>query len=123
MEELNQVGIGERADLVLSRLVEDGYFNMQIEAYQFCVAFALAHGKFPSELSDTRKNKFSVSTLDPSKDLYAAIKALAPEGETTPYRWAERLADWGATEIGGLLKEDKFKLAAILKEFESPSNL
>ena len=97
--EPTNIGLSELAHTRLRRLKEDGHFGEMVDAYRVAVALALASGVQPPELPGTRSNIFNVGTVDPDRELYTAIKTLLSTGDIPVYRWAERLAEWGVTEL------------------------
>lgn len=102
VEEPTNIGLSEDGHVKLKRLKEDGHFAEMADAYRFAIALALANGARPPELP-TKVNVFGVSTIDPEKEVYAAIKGLLDVGDVPVYKWAERLADWGIHEIANRL--------------------
>ena len=116
--EPNQIGIGEVAHNHLTRLLEEGYFAQMMDAYRFAIALALAHSVSPTKLTGSRKNFFSIATIDPDQSLYAAIKTIIDTGDTPVYRWAERLADWGVMEMSKQADSGTLDIGNLLKESE-----
>lgn len=111
-----QIGIGEVAHYKLEKLYADNLFPEMRSAYKFAVAYALARGARPGKLESARKNVFSVSTIDADGLLKLAIETLYPVGEESPYRIAERLADWGITEITRQIYEEFQSVGDLLPE-------
>ena len=108
-----QIGIGESAHYKLEQLCADGYFAEMRDGYRFAVAYALSKGANPQRMEGARKNVFSISTIDPEGLLKLAIETLHPVNVEPSYKVAERLADWGVTEIDRLFREE-FKSAGDL---------
>lgn len=111
-----QIGIGEVAHYNLERLHADKHFPEMRNAYKFAIAFALTKGARPIKLESSRKNVFSISTVDPDGLLRLAIETLYPVGEESPYRVAERLADWGVGEITKLVYEEYMSIGDLLPD-------
>ena len=100
-EDVTTLGLTADAHTALRALKDGGYFGEMVDAYRFAIAYAIARGVTPPEASTgKRQTIFNVGTLDPDGTLRAAVRALAPEGATAPYRHAEKLAEWGVLELG-----------------------
>lgn len=98
--EVTTVGLSEHADDLLDQLKEQDVFAEKLDGYRFAISFAIASGVVPLEI-EKRKTLFNVGSLDPGQLIRSAIEALYDEDlrETTVYRFAERLADWGVREL------------------------
>ena len=102
VEEPTNLGLSEDGHSKLKRFKEDGHFAEMADAYRFAIALALASGVRPPEVT-AKVTVFGVATIDPDKEVYAAIKGLIDVGETPVYKWAERFADWGVRELANRL--------------------
>jgi hypothetical protein len=111
-----QIGIGEVAHYNLERLYADKHFPEMRNAYKFAIAYALTKGARPTKLESSRKNVFSISTIDPDGLLRLAIETLYPVGDESPYRIAERLADWGVGEVTRLVYEEYKSIGDLLPD-------
>ncbi|MBX3713751.1 MAG: hypothetical protein KF800_17460 [Lysobacter sp.] len=101
-----QIGIGESAHYKLEQLCVDGYFAEMRDGYRFAVSYALLIGANPERMEGARKTVFSISTIDPEGLLKLAIETLHPIDGEASYKVAERLADWGVSEIDRLFREE-----------------
>ena len=115
------IGLSEKSHSVLKRLREDGHFSEMADAYRFGIALALAHGVVPEEPPPPRTTIFSVATIDPDREIGSAIKALMEVGDVPIYRWAERLAEWGVTEIWRRAETGEINFTAIIDEAQQAS--
>jgi hypothetical protein len=86
------------------------------DAYRFGIALALALGVVPEEPAPPRTTIFSVVTIDPDREIGSAIKALMNIGQLPVYKWAERLAEWGVTELAYRAESGDLDLQTILQE-------
>jgi len=81
----------------LARLVEDGYFNEQLDAYKFAVALALKTGRLADPGGFT--TIFNIGTIDLDREIYESVKILREYDEEPVYKTVERLAEWGVNEL------------------------
>lgn len=110
------IGLSEKGHSLLKRLKEDGHFAEMADAYRFGIALALAHGVVPAEPPPPRTTIFSVGTIDPEREILTAINTLQDTGQIPGYKWAERLAEWGVTELWHRASSGALDLAEILEE-------
>ena len=114
MSEPTMIGLSERVHSLLSRMKEDGHVNEMADGYRLGIALALAHGATPGEVPTPRKTVFSVATIDPDQEIATAIKALgSPEGGSV-YRLAERLAEWGVSELAERFESGPINVSALI---------
>lgn len=99
INEPTNIGLSEKAHALLKRLKDDQHFLEMADAYRFGIALALASGVTPDEAPAPRTTIFGVGTIDPDREIAAAIRLLMPTNGLPIYKWAERLAEWGITEL------------------------
>lgn len=121
--EPTMIGLSEKSHAVLKRLKEDGHFAEMADAYRFGIALALAHGVIPDEPPPPRTTIFSVATIDPDREIGNAIRALMDTQDMAVYRWAERLAEWGVTELARRAEAGDIDFGAILKDAAAPNEV
>lgn len=114
--DLGQIGLGVNSHLKLERLCEEKHFSEMRDGYRFAVAYALAKGARPGKMESSRKNMFAIPTIDPDGHLKLAIETLYPLEDETAYRVAERLADWGVSEIDRLIRQEFKSISDLLPE-------
>ena len=114
--EPTSIGLSERNHSWLTRFKEEKVFSEMIDAYRFAFSFALSKGVIPDEIKENRKTTFSVSTFDPDKDIYVTLQCLIPNIDGPVYRMAERLADWGMTELVKEYQSGRLNLVRIIKQ-------
>lgn len=114
MDEPTTVGLTPVGHDRLKQLKENGYFGDMADAYRFAIALALAHGAISEPA--TRGTIFNVGTLDPDRSLYQSISALAPEKGEAIYKLAERLAEWGVTEMFQQMERGDLSTAKLLTD-------
>jgi hypothetical protein len=117
--EVTTVGLSEEADDLLDQMKEQDIFAEKLDGYRFAISFAAASGVIPPEIAK-RKTLFNVGSLDPGQLIRSAVEALYEDevNTTSPYRIAERLADWGVRELHEQASHGRLDLAAILKNVE-----
>ena len=114
-DEPTNVGLGESAHAKMKLLVEDEYFDKMVDAYKFAIAYAaLKYGSDAPDVIGSHQNAFGVSTLDPDKSLYGALRATVFPLEGSIYKYAEKLADWGIHEIARLANAGEFSVLSTL---------
>lgn len=118
--EPTMIGLSEKSHAALKRLKEDGHFAEMADAYRFGIALALAHGVVPDEPSPPRTTIFSVATVDPDREIGNAIRALMDTQDIAVYRWVERLAEWGVTELARRAEGGDIDFGGILEEATIP---
>lgn len=109
------IGLSEATHGKLKRLKEEGHFAEMADAYRFAIALALAYGVTPNTVSGSR-TIFNVGTLDPDKNLYAAVRALRLDTDEPVYRTAEKLAEWGVEEIFKMAEGGEITYTKLFKE-------
>ncbi|MGA2081834.1 MAG: hypothetical protein ABSH53_14670 [Holophaga sp.] len=115
--EPTMIGLTEKTHTGLKRLKDDEHFNQMADGYRFGIALALASGVIPDEIQGAG-TIFSVATIDPNREIYTAIKSLITTGDMPVYRWAERLAEWGVTELIRRAEAGEIDFASIFKQVE-----
>lgn len=114
--EPTMIGLSDKSHMALKRLKEDGHFSEMADAYRFGIALALARGVVPGELPTPRTTIFSVATIDPDREIGNAIQALMDTQDIAVYRWVERLAEWGVTELSRRAEGGEIDVGALLEE-------
>jgi hypothetical protein len=114
MDEPTTVGLTQLGHERLKQLKSSGYFAEMTDAYRFAIALALAHGGIAEPAA--RGTIFNVGSLDPDRSIYQAISALAPEKGEPIYKLAERLAEWGLTEMCRQMEQGTLSIATLLSE-------
>ena len=118
-EDISKVGLSERIDTKLKRLQEEKYFTDMRDAYRVGIALAIAYGIYPPEIMQPKVGRYNISQIDEDKSIETAIILLMDTGEIPPYRWAERLAEWGVEKLSQESEKgqiDFLKLLADAKE-------
>ena len=118
-EDISKVGLSERIDTKLKRLQEEKYFTDMRDAYRVGIALALAYGINPPEIIPPKVNRYNISQIDEDKSIETAICLLMDTEGVPPYRWAERLAEWGVEKLSQESEKgqiDFLKLLADAKE-------
>ena len=107
VNEPTTIGLSEQSHRNLKRLLEEKFFRELLDGYRFAIALALAQGVEPEEIKK-RVTIFNVGTLDPDQSIKLSIKALKGKivQDTSIYKMAEGLAEWGVNELT-LLAEDR----------------
>ncbi|MBK8015247.1 MAG: hypothetical protein IPK20_00170 [Betaproteobacteria bacterium] len=114
------IGVSENVHPKLKRLKEDGHFREMLDAYRFGIAYALAMGVVPDEVSS--QTVFSVASVDPDQTIKHAIQAILGDQVQCPvYRMAERLANWGVQEIYEEAAKGSIDMVSILDKMKAKS--
>ncbi|HFU1223309.1 TPA: hypothetical protein ACGQPR_003147 [Citrobacter amalonaticus] len=112
--ERTQVRLSNKGHAILTQMKEDGYLAEMTDGYRLGIALALSMGITPDELSVESRNFISVSTLDPTGELAAAIRTLVNLEGQGVYGYAERLADWGIKEMQERFKGGFLDVASLI---------
>jgi len=113
------IGLSESSHPILKRLKEDGHFAEMADAYRFGVALALAYGPILEEVPGSRQTVFSVATIDPDREIAAAVRIILGDDTTSVYKKIERLAEWGVRELGRRAEDGEIDFASLLNEAAS----
>jgi hypothetical protein len=118
MEEgLTTVGLTNESHEILKQLKRDGIFKEMVDGYRFGIALAIAYGNIASE--DIKTNTiFNIGTLDPDDKLQKIIIEFFPDATEKPYTYAERLAEWGVSEMGKLTESGELKFTDIFDKVQ-----
>ena len=98
-EDTITVGLTEDTHLMLQKLKEDNVFDEMMDAYRLGIGLAIARGEIAPEGLKT-KTFVNAGSLDPDGSIRNMIIELYPQSASKPYSVAERLAEWGVTELG-----------------------
>lgn len=103
------IGLSQEAMSMLNEIAgEDKPFREALDAYRFAIAVALAHQVDPEEVDMVkRQTKYNVGSLDRDKQIYEAIQTLSTCSSMSPYRQAERFAEWGVRDLHSRLDSGK----------------
>ena len=120
--DITTVGLSEHACDLLDQMKEQEIFAEKLDGYRFAISLAAASGIVPPEIGK-RKTLFNVGSLDPGQLLRSAVEALYEDqlSNTSVYRVAERLADWGVRELYEQASEGQLDFAEILRSMEDRS--
>lgn len=117
IDDLNKFSLSERAHAKLKLLQEEGHFLEMRDAYRMGIALALSREIRPPEILPPKASGiYSISQIDPDKSIALAIELLMDMEDLTPYRWAERLAEWGIDELSRESKNGQINIVKLLDE-------
>lgn len=111
------IGLSEGAHEKLKRLQEEQHFRELLDGYRFAIGLALAQGVEPPEVQK-RTTIFNVGTVDPDQSLKRSIEALMGDRvrDTSIYKMAERLAEWGVNELASQAEAGSIDFAGLLDQ-------
>ena len=111
------IGLSESGHEKLKRLQADQHFRELLDGYRFAVGLALAQGVEPPEVQK-RTTIFNVGTVDPDQSLKRSIEALMGDRvrDTSTYKMAERLAEWGVNELASQAEAGNIDFAGLLDQ-------
>ena len=117
IDDLNKFSLSERVHAKLQILQQDGHFFEMRDAYRFAIALALSRGVHPPEILPPRSaGIYSISQIDPDQSIALSINLLMDTDGLPPYRWAERLAEWGIEELARESKNGSIDIFKLLNE-------
>ena len=117
ISEPTTIGLSEGAHEKLKTLQEEKHFRELLDGYRFAIGLALAQGIDPPEVQK-RTTIFNVGTVDPDQSLKRAIQAVMGarvEGASV-YKMAERLAEWGVTELASQAQTGEIDFVGLLDQ-------
>jgi len=116
-DDLNKFSLSVRAHAKLQRLQEDEHFLEMKDAYRCGIALALSRGIDPPEIAPPKSpGIYSISQIDPDQSITFAITLLMDTKKLPPYRWAERLAEWGVEELSRESERGQIDFSRLLTE-------
>jgi hypothetical protein len=121
-EDKQQIGLTSEGDSALLKVIEDGRFASQTDAYRFAIAYAIAVGLDPARAPiGGYSTKFNAQgTLEIGNSIRDLIDILEIGDVSRPFATAEKLAELGVREIARRL-EGNNSLADILADSSSQS--
>ena len=114
--EPKNIGLGKENKIWLEKLQAEKFFKEMKDGYIFSISYALSKGIDPPEIQDKDGSIYSISTIDPDREIYSAISCLMPLYNGSIYKMAEKLADYGCSELVKLYRENKLDIAAIVEQ-------
>lgn len=116
-DDLNKFSLSERVHAKLKRLQEEQHFPEMKDAYLFGIALGLSRGIVPPEIGSPKSaGIYSISQIDPDQSIALAINLLMDTNDLPPYRWAERLAEWGIEELSRESENGQIDFSKLLIE-------
>ncbi len=115
-EDISKVGLSERVDAKLKRLQEEKHFADMRDAYRVGIALAIAYGIRPPEVIQPKVGRYNISQIDEDKSIETAISLLMDTEGVPPYRWAERLAEWGVEKLSQESEKGQIDFLKLLTE-------
>jgi len=114
--EPTMIGLSDAAHLKLKYLKDEGFFNEMLDAYRLGISLAIAKDLNPSDTASSRQTIFSVSTLDPNREIAVAVKHLCPNISGSIYKHAEKLAEAGVCLLYDISKKGEIDFVRLLNE-------
>ena len=108
------VGLTADGDAALKRLMETGWFQVEMDAYKVAISVALARGIDVRGPLTGVTTKFNVGGLDRDGKLARAIRMLGSEKTVSIFDYAERLADAGIRVLATKLIDQEETLSQVL---------
>jgi len=105
------LGITENGRRLLQRLKDEGAFSELVDGYRFAVALALKRELEPSATEISTTTAWNIGTFDGDQVLRDLVTVLRPDSANTPYRYIERLADAGLTELAKIESTGQMRYA------------
>jgi hypothetical protein len=122
VEDKRQIGLTLAGSEALGKLMEEGLFDSESDAYKLAIAYALAKGVHPDAApSGGYQTKFNAAGgIDIDGQVRDLISVLLPDCSERPYAAAERLAEVGLCSLAARISA-KESLADLLEEVLSVS--
>ena len=113
--EPKNIGLSRGNKVWLERFVKENFFKEMKDAYVFALSYALSKEIDPPDFEDRDGSIYSISTIDPDREIYSAISCLMPLYKGSIYRMAEKLTDWGTSELVKLYQNNQLDIAKIVE--------
>lgn len=121
--DISKIGLSERVDAKLKRLHEEEHFLDMRDAYRVGIALAIAYGVHPPEIMPPKVSRYNISQIDEDKSIETTISLLIDDNEgVPPYRWAERLAEWGVERLSQESENGQIDFSKLLNEAKEKAN-
>ncbi|MDG4754607.1 hypothetical protein AB0N38_02245 [Micromonospora aurantiaca] len=116
-DDKQQIGLTSDGAKALERLMREGTFATEGDAYKFSIAYALATEREPADApAGGYQTKFNASGgLDRDGAVRDLVVLLRPEDSARPYATAEKLAEVGVRSVAEML-ETNVGLAEIVRQ-------
>jgi hypothetical protein len=121
-EDISKLGLSERIDAKLKRLQEEKHFADMRDAYRVGIALAIAYGINPPEIIPPKVNRYNISQIDEDKSIETTISLFMDTRVVLPYRWAERLAEWGVEKLSQESEKGQINFLRLLAEAKEHTN-
>lgn len=116
-DDLSKFSLSEQSHAKLKRLQEEEHFLEMRDAFRLGIALALSRGIDPPEIGSPKSaGIYSISQIDPDQSIALAINLLMDIKGLPPYRWAERLAEWGINELSRESEKGQIDFSRLLTE-------
>lgn len=121
-DDKKQIGLTLAGSKALARLMAEGLFTIEGDAYKFGIAYAVATGIDPDDAPDSGyATKFNATGGLDREGLVRDLLSVLNVGDATrPYATAERLAEVGLTALVKRIEAHE-SLAEILQALEQGS--
>ena len=93
------IGLTKENHEMLVKFKDEKIFHEMMDGYRFAIAYSLNKAIDPPKISGQKITTFNVGSLDPKKEIATAIVALNANLDIGVYKYAERLAESGMTEL------------------------
>lgn len=107
------VGLTKETHELLQKLQAEGIFDEMRDGYRLGIALAIARGGIAAE-DQAMRTFVNVGTLDPDGAIRDMITELYPEAAGKPYAIAERLAEYGVSQLGPLYESGQLQFGQLL---------
>ena len=121
--ETTTLGLSQSAHNKLKWLREEQYFRDLLDGYRFAMSLALTQAIDPPEIKK-RTTIFNVGTVDPDQSLKQCIQIVLGDRlkDTSVYKIAERLAEWGVNELESQARSGGIDFIALLDQVTKVGN-
>lgn len=117
IDDINKLSLSVRAHTKLNLLKEEGHFSEMRDAYRLAIALALSQNIRPPEILPPKASGiYSLSQIDPDQSIALSINFLMDTESLPPYRWAERLAEWGVEELSRQSESGQINIVKLIDE-------
>jgi len=111
------IGLTKENHEMLVKFKDEKIFHEMMDGYRFAIAYSLNKGIDPQKISGQKVTTFNVGSLDPKKEIANAIVVLNTDLDIGVYKYAERLAESGMTELVKIYNNNnRLDLAKIIAE-------
>ena len=115
-KDIDTLGLTNEGRQMLESLHDAGIIKELSDGYRLAITLAIKRDLEPAPENIHTGTLVNVGSLDGDQTLRDLVAILRPESSDAPYRYIERLADAGLTELTKIQAKGQIRFADLFKE-------